>query len=124
MYCLTEAELTKAIERTLVSAGTIPLAQAGPMARTVLAYFGFESAVLDNKLVSEDRDHFYRLEEVGLLKSEEEDAIISHGKAWRIHYWLLNKEKIRELGDPPQDHPKDSEDVYESSDTSMWSRTG
>ncbi len=98
MAPITEAELTRAIERTLVAHGKMPLAEAHPTARMVLGYFGAEDSVLDNKLSSEDRDRFYLLEEEGLLTSEEEDATVSRGKTWRIHYWLLKKAKIRDVG--------------------------
>ncbi len=98
MAPITEVELTRAIERTLVARGKMPMAEARPTARMVLGYFGAEDAVLDNKLSSEDRDRFYLLEEEGLLTSEEEDATVSRGKTWRIHYWLLKKARIRDVG--------------------------
>src|SRR5690348_17812663 len=98
MGAITEDELTRAIERTLVPKGTVPPNDARKVAQVVLNYFGLEDSVLDNKLSSEDRDHFYRLEEEGLLTSEEEDATVSRGKTWRIHYWLLKKDRIRDVG--------------------------
>ena len=82
-------------------------AEARPTARMVLGYFGADATVLDNKLSSDDRDRFYQLEEEGLLTSEEEDATVSRGKTWRIHYWLLRKGRIRDVGQggdvPPTD---------------------
>jgi hypothetical protein len=98
MASITEAELTRAIERTLVARGKMPPAEARSTARMVLGYFGLDDTVLDNKLSSEDRDRFYQLEEEGLLTSEEEDATVSRGKTWRIHYWLLKKARIRDVG--------------------------
>ena len=89
---INEDELTRAIERTLVVHGKVPADQSRVIARMVLGYFGLEDAVLDNKLSSNDRDRFYQLEEEGLLTSEEEDATVSRGKTWRIHYWLLKKD--------------------------------
>ena len=91
------------------------------MARMVLGYFGAEDAVLDNKLSSEDRDRFYLLEEEGLLTSEEEDATVSRGKTWRIHYWLLKKARIRDVGQsgeaPTSD---DASTVYRSIGAADW----
>ncbi|HLN51036.1 MAG: DUF6015 family protein [Thermoplasmata archaeon] len=121
MAPITEVELTKALEKTLVARGKMPLAEARPTARMVLGYFGAEDAVLDNKLSSEDRDRFYLLEEEGLLTSEEEDATVSRGKTWRIHYWLLKKARIRDVGQsgeaPTSD---DASTVYRSIGAADW----
>ena len=123
MPSITEAELTRAIERTLVAAGKMPPAEARSTARMVLGYFGADGTVLDNKLSSEDRDRFYQLEEEGLLTSEEEDATVSRGKTWRIHYWLLRKGRIRDVGQsgdaPP---PDEAEAMYKSIDEADWKR--
>jgi hypothetical protein len=123
MASITEAELTRAIERTLVATGKMPPAEARSTARMVLGYFGLDDAVLDNKLSSEDRDRFYQLEEEGLLTSEEEDATVSRGKTWRIHYWLLKKARIRDVGqagDAPTD--EDAGTVYRDIGESDWKR--
>jgi hypothetical protein len=125
MASITEAEHTRAIERTLVVHGKMTADQAHPTARMVLGYFGAEGTVLDNKLSSEDRDRFYQLEEEGLLTSEEEDATVSRGKTWRIHYWLLKKTRIRDVGqggDAPA--TDEAESVYRSIDESEWQRGG
>jgi hypothetical protein len=90
----------------------------------VLGYFGPGASVLDNKLTSDDRDHFYRLEEEGLITSEEEDATVSRGKTWRIHYWLLKKARIREAGqagDAPVE--SEAEALYRGIDDSAWTRS-
>jgi Family of unknown function (DUF6015) len=120
---ITEEELTRALERTLVAHGKIPPDQARPTARMVLGYFGLDDSVLDNKLSSEDRDRFYRLEEEGLLSSEEEDATVSRGKTWRIHYWLLKKDRIRDVGQQSSPSP-DSEvaTIYRDIGDSAWNR--
>jgi len=124
MGSITEAELTRAIERTLVAHGRMPSSEARPVSRMVLGYFGADDTVLDNKLSSDDRDRFYQLEEEGLLTSEEEDATVSRGKTWRIHYWLLKKARIRDVGQggeaPPSD---DAEAVYRSMREADWNRT-
>jgi hypothetical protein len=122
---ITEAELTRAIERTLVAHGKIPAEEARRTARTVLDYFGPGDTVLDNKLTSEDRDRFYRLEEEGLLTSEEEDATVSRGKTWRIHYWLLKKAKVREAGQRGEAPVEtDAGEVYRDMSTADWTRGG
>jgi hypothetical protein len=123
MPSITEAELTRALERTLVARGKMAPGEARPTARMILGYFGADDSVLDNKLSSEDRDRFYALEEEGLLTSEEEDATVSRGKTWRIHYWLLKKARIRDVGtahDTP--HPEDAGSVYRAIGESDWRR--
>ncbi len=123
MASITEAELTRAIERTLVAKGRMPPAEARPVARMVLGYFGADDTVLDNKLSSEDRDRFYQLEEEGLLTSEEEDATVSRGKTWRIHYWLLKKARIRDVGQSGEAPSGDeAEAVYRSIGEAAWKR--
>ncbi|MFY9716599.1 MAG: DUF6015 family protein [Thermoplasmata archaeon] len=125
MASINELELTRAIDRTLVAHGKVPPGEARLVARMVLGYFGLDDTVLDNKLSSEDRDRFYQLEEEGLLTSEEEDATVSRGKTWRIHYWLLKKARIRDVGqsgDTP--HSVDEGEVYKSVDESDWRRKG
>lgn len=125
MPSITEQELTRAIERTLVAHGKVPPGEARPVARMVLGYFGLDDTVLDNKLSSEDRDRFYQLEEEGLLTSEEEDATVSRGKTWRIHYWLLKKARIRDVGQSG-DVPRGSDEgsVYRTIDEADWRRPG
>lgn len=122
---IREAELVRAIERTLVAHGKMGADEAVPTARMVLGYFGLDDTVLDNKLSSDDRDRFYRLEEEGLLTSEEEDATVSRGKTWRIHYWLLKKDRIRDVG---RDRAPKTEDadaaMYRDIGDSAWSRRG
>ena len=123
MQSITEAELARAIERTLVAKGKMPEGEARPTARMVMGYFGAEGTVLDNKLSSEDRDRFYQLEEEGLLTSEEEDATVSRGKTWRIHYWLLRKGRIRDAGQTGEAPPVDeAEAMYRSIDEKDWKR--
>jgi len=123
MPSITEAELIRAIERTLVAHGKMPPPEARPVARMVLGYFGADDTVLDNKLSSDDRDRFYQLEEEGLLTSEEEDATVSRGKTWRIHYWLLKKARIRDVGQGGEAPPADeAERVYRSIGEADWNR--
>ena len=123
MAVINEEELTRAVEQTLVAHGKMRSEDARPTARMVLGYFGLDDTVLDNKLSSEDRDRFYQLEEEGLLTSEEEDATVSRGKTWRIHYWLLKKDRIRSVGRGAQSPTPDAaEAVYRDIGDSAWTR--
>jgi len=121
---ITEDEMTQAMERTLVAHGKIPPAEARSTARMVLGYFGPDESVLDNALASEDRDRFYWLEDEGLISSQEEDATVAQGRSWRIHYWILQKARVRELLHPPSPAPGASaaEAVYQSIGERDWRR--
>lgn len=124
MAAINEDELTRAIENTLAAHGKIPAEDARATARMVLGYFGLEDAVLDNKLSTEDRDRFYLLEEEGLLTSEEEDATVSRGKTWRIHYWLLKKARIRDVAQRSEGPAVDeASQIYKGIADSAWNRT-
>ena len=124
MAAITEEELTRAIENTLVAHTKIPVGQARPTAQMVLGYFGLEDTVLDNKLSTEDRDRFYQMEEEGLLTSEEEDATVSRGKTWRIHYWLLKKGRIRDVAQRSEGPVVDeATQIYKGIADSAWTRT-
>lgn len=121
---VTEDELTLAIERTLVGHGRIASTEARATARMVLGYFGPEESVLDNALASEDRDRFYWLEDEGLIMSQEEDATVAQGRSWRIHYWVLQKGRIRELLAPADEAgaATAAEAVYQSIGEREWHR--
>ncbi|MGI0054386.1 MAG: DUF6015 family protein [Thermoplasmata archaeon] len=123
---VTEEELTLAITRTLVAHGRIPESEAAPTARMVLGYFGPDESVLDNTLQGEDRDRFYWLEDEGLITSQEEDATVSQGRSWRIHYWILQKGRIREVARPPRPAQvaSEAEVVYASMNDRDWRHNG
>jgi hypothetical protein len=56
--------------------------------------FGFEDRIIDNVLEHEERQLFYLLESEGILDTEREEISLYDGRIWRIHYWLLKKNKI------------------------------
>ncbi|MGD0718826.1 MAG: DUF6015 family protein [Thermoplasmata archaeon] len=123
MPAITEDELTRAIERTLVAQGKIPPSEARTTAQVVMSYFGNEDSVLDNTLSKEDRDRFYWLEDAGLLTSEEEDATVSRGRSWRIHYWLLQKDRVHAANARDGSDGAPEESVYESVSAQSWKRS-
>lgn len=124
MPAITIEELTRAIERTLVVQGKILPSEARPTAEMVMAYFGNEDSVLDNTLSKEDRDRFYWLEDAGLLTSEEEDATVSRGRSWRIHYWLMQKDRVQAATSAEGRDGGPEESVYESISAQSWKRSG
>jgi hypothetical protein len=97
------------------------------IAEFVMDFFGYEERILDNRLTPKDRDVFYMLEGIGLLKTEMEEATIQKGKIWRIHYWILNTEKIQELVAEEPDIEKDENylkegSVYENLSDNVWNQ--
>jgi hypothetical protein len=95
------------------------------IAQFVMDFFGYEDRILDNRLTPKDRDVFYMLEGLGLLKTEMEEATIQKGKIWRIHYWILNQDKIKELVDETPEIETDEEymkegSIYEKLSEESW----
>ena len=67
------------------------------LAEYVVNFFGYGDRIIDNMLTQADRDVFYYLEELGIVKPMEEEITISKGRLWRIHYWIYRKDKIEEI---------------------------
>ena len=100
-------------------------AEIDRIAEFVMGLFGFDMSVIDNMLSTSDRDVFYMLEEARLLRTTRDEVTIAKGKIWRIHYWILNEEKIIELNepDPPVVKKKRGEfDIYKELDDEDWRR--
>ena len=70
-------------------------AAARDAAGKVMDYFGFDDTVIDNSVSSADRDYFYMFEEAGMITTLDDEATVEKGKRWRIHYWVINKDKVR-----------------------------
>ncbi|MCK4718143.1 MAG: hypothetical protein KAT70_05695 [Thermoplasmata archaeon] len=87
--------------------------KARALARKAMSFFGFDDSVVDNSLSPKDRDVFYILEEVGLVTTLEDETYIERGKRWRIHYWVLDKEKIKRLATGGPKEEEDAPSVYE-----------
>jgi hypothetical protein len=80
------------------------------LADYVLSFFGYEDTLIDNVLSQQDRDVFYTLEETGILSTSSEDITLMKGKTWRIHYWHVNDEKIRNIVNSSK---KEEENIYD-----------
>ncbi len=93
------------------------------LADYLISFFGFDSEVIDNRLDMDDRDVFYMLEEAGLLSTRQEEIHIKKGKLWRIHYWILRADRIKELA--LATHLKADSDVfavYDGLPEEAWAR--
>lgn len=88
-----------------------------------LSFFGFETEVIDNNLDVADRDVFYMLEEEGLLGTRQEEILIKKGKMWRIHYWVLRVDRIKELAEGKRSRGvEDAFAVYDDVPDDVWAR--
>lgn len=97
------------------------------MAIFIMDFFGYEQRVLDNNLTPNDRDIFYMLENSGILRTEMDETTIQKGKIWRIHYWVLNMDRIRELSCDEKEEAEESCNgengkIYDSLSEKIWSR--
>ena len=93
------------------------------LADYLMSFFGFETEAIDNNLDVADRDVFYMLEEAGLLTTRQEEVMIKKGKMWRIHYWILRVERIKEFAKPSQGKSNvDAFAVYDDLPNDIWTR--
>lgn len=93
------------------------------LADYLMSFFGFETEAIDNNLDVDDRDVFYMLEEEGLLTTRQEEVLIKKGKIWRIHYWILRVDRIKQLAKPGQAKAAvDAFAVYNDLPDDIWNR--
>ncbi len=125
MVRITLKEMKKAIETVLEDDDIEPYS-AEDMAEKVMNLFGYDKAITDNLLSSEERDIFYKLEDLDILYTEEESTNLPSGKKWRIHYWVLNERKIRKILDrekEDEEEEKEEESIYNGISDKVWERT-
>jgi hypothetical protein len=97
---ISRVVLAKAIQSSFNNRnmeGSIDCDVAEEMADHVLNFFGFGERIIDNMLKTDDRDIFYMLEDLGILKTEREETTLYDGREWRINYWTLKKQYIADL---------------------------
>ena len=94
---------------------------AGKISLRVLNYFGFEDCIIDNALDQDDRRLFYFLQDVALLKTDWEEAILPSGRTWRIFYWSLNNENIASIA-MDIEVIKAQQGIYETLPADIWTR--
>jgi len=124
-FVVTVDFLAKAIQNGLSRPRRkLSMEEAKMTAEHVLNFFGYGDRIIDNMLEPEDRDTFYILEDLGILKTEREETTLWDGREWRIHYWLLNKERIYELVYYKEEEEKeeDIEDIYTDLPDELWIR--
>ncbi|MBN1390712.1 MAG: hypothetical protein JXA22_08740 [Candidatus Thermoplasmatota archaeon] len=112
--------------------GSLEVGVAEEMAEHVLNFFGYGERIIDNMLKTDDRDIFYMLEDLGILKTEREETTLYDGREWRINYWTLKKKYIADLtegflrpGGPDMASALsiiDEKEVYAELPDDMWDR--
>jgi hypothetical protein len=122
MVAVSHGEVQAALRMTVGRRG-MSEDEVSSLTDYVLSFFGHEAEVIDNRLEVDDRDVFYMLEEEGLLGTRQEEVHIRRGKLWRIHYWVLRMERIKELARSKQQDGKDHLGaVYEEVPEEVWVR--
>ncbi len=93
------------------------------LAEFIISLYGFDYAIVDNRLTPKDRDIFYKLEEANLVYTKQEEVTIKKGKVWRLHYWFLNRQFILKLS-RGKEVPEEIDEyaIYGEMDEDIWSR--
>lgn len=107
--------------------GSLEEREVDDLANFILNFFGFEDYLLDNILEQRERDVFYLFEEMGILKTVQEETSIYRGKCWRIHYWVINRELIDAALNGKilmEENPPLPELLYRRLDEEVWERKG
>ncbi|MFP4051441.1 MAG: DUF6015 family protein [Thermoplasmata archaeon] len=113
-------DLRKAIRKVLEENNMDP-SQADEMADRVMSLFGFDKTITDNLLSSDERDIFYLLEDFDILATEEETTNLPSGKNWRIHYWRLKEDKIKDiLKEKEEEKKEESKSIYDDLSENVW----
>lgn len=121
MSVVTYEELREALRATLGSKG-MGSEEVGQVAEYLLGFFGYGTEVIDNVLQPEDRDVFYMLEEAGLLSTRQEEVLVTRGKMWRIHYWILRVDRMQEALEAIREPKDEYQDLYDSISEEIWAR--
>lgn len=92
------------------------------VAEYLLGFFGYGTEVIDNVLQPEDRDVFYMLEEEGLLGTRQEEVLVTRGKLWRIHYWVLKVDQMKQALVEMKGSEEDYQALYDDISEEVWAR--
>ncbi|AAT43139.1 DUF6015 family protein [Picrophilus oshimae] len=98
--------------------------EAESSAEHIINFFGYGTRVIDNMLEPEDRDAFYTMEDIGILETEREETTLFDGREWRIHYWILNVNRVIELANMDISETIDDDsskyDIYNDIPEEYW----
>ncbi|MCL4447852.1 MAG: hypothetical protein M0Z77_08250 [Thermoplasmatales archaeon] len=89
----------------------------------VMQFFGFEKEVVGNHLEPEEISLMYQLEDIGLISTRIEEHNLLDGKPWRVNYFVLNSNRIREYSSGKiEDDTSDVSHVYQDIPEEAWVR--
>jgi len=115
-------EFKKAVTKVLEERDISP-EEAEEISEKVMNLFGYDKSITDNLLSSEERDLFYMLEDYDILTTEEETAYLPSGKRWRIHYWKIKDNKIRDiLSEEEEEEEEGEKSIYDDISDEVWKR--
>ncbi len=121
MSRITLPMFKKVVRKVLRDTGMEPK-EANDIAEKVMNIFGYDNVVTDNILTTEERNHFYLLEDHDILTSEEETVTLPSGKHWRIHYWRIKENKIHEILEEVNEEEEADIGVYDEIYDEVWER--
>lgn len=121
MAVITPEDLKIAFEKTLGKKGYSE-EQINELAELIISLYGFDYAVIDNRLRTNERDVFYKLEEEGLVYTTQEEVTLKKGKVWRLHYWFLDRKKILKLSRGEEESEKEDKYAVYITDDGIWER--
>lgn len=116
---ITHETLAQAIKNRLEVTADV----ADDIAFRVLNYFGFEDEIIDNVLDHDDRRMFYLLQDMQMLTTHWEEAVLPTGRVWRVFYWGLNTERIGQFSRSPSQEGRIQLGIYETLPEDVWSRS-
>lgn len=123
MVVLTIDEMCRSLMHLLGSKG-VQIEDVRAIVEHIMNFFGYTDRVIDNILQPEDRDIFYMLEEVGVVRIENFEVTIAPGKGWCIHYWILCKKRLKDIAEQVGTGQEEEESIYEHLSEEVWSRSG
>jgi hypothetical protein len=109
------------LERTLEERAGFNKDTAEDVTLKILNYFGYHDEIIDNALNQEDRKLFYYLQDMDLLRTHWEETQLASGRNWRIYYWELNLERLKECA-LKLTQKVEEQDVYLSLPATAWSK--
>jgi hypothetical protein len=120
-YIPTIDDLARAIANAFSRGGSpISVEDVRGTAAQIIQFFGFEREVVGNHLEPEETALMYQLEDIGLVNTRMEEHKIWNGSRWRVNYFILNVEKIREYSS--RNIENDEASVYRSLPEEAWVR--
>ena len=123
-YIPTPGDLAKAMAYLYSRNGTeLDVDDLRDTAMQVMQFFGFEREVVGNHLEQDETALMYQLEDAGLIGTRTEEYNLTDGNPWRVNYFILNSEKIREFSSKTVRINQDNASlVYENLPAEAWAK--